>query len=88
MLYTESSSIFIPNDLEFIDRKLKFQSFIKKNNLVKFETKGMFHRIISHGNKQVREFRYDESFGFSENFYVFFGRCYLSRFMKPELKKG
>ncbi len=87
VLYTESSSIFIPNDLEFIDRKLKFQSFIKKNNLVKFETKEMFHRSISHDNKQVREFRYDESFGFSENFYVFFGRCYLSRFMKPELKK-
>lgn len=86
VVYTKSRSFFIPNNLEFIDRKLKFESFIKENKLIKFEIKGMFDRCVSHTNEKIREFTYDEMLGFSDNFYNFFGKCYLSRFMKSELK--
>lgn len=86
-LYAKSSPLYIPNTLEFIDRKLIFQSFIRQNDLIKFETKEMFYRCVSHDNEKIRKFRYDESTGFSDNFYDFFGKYYLSRFMKPELKK-
>ena len=83
---TEINHITHPNAIEFTNRKLIFQSFIKKNSLIKIKTKNYFIEEIDHANKYIKAFPYEDSMGFFADFYEFFGICYLNRFLKPESK--
>ena len=83
---TEMHHVIDLNSCEFIDRKQKFQSFIKSKHVIHLKKGAYYKQEVEHNNKYIRAFPYYDDMGYSADFYEFFGIYYLDKYLKSEAK--